>query len=176
MDTREETIARIQTQKAQSLLIGYAFHPVSANMPWHGSLTLQGMCAIGAVLLTSLLEKEGLEAHPVFGEYRDPTQILEDDQSSQGNKHCWSICHLQETPGEMLICDPTIRQFWDERETPLRITSHQESRQLGFHPKSKPNTFKNWPEHCHPLAKNALGCDHQTWLNHHQKPWTPSPK
>lgn len=162
------SLAIARTKEIENLLIAYAFHPASANMLWHGRATLRGMCAIGSVLLAEKLQEDGLEAYPVFGYFLPPSP-LPDHIKDHG--HCWVVCHNGSTKKGIYLCDPTGRQFSPNLVS--HILPLRNARKQGYHPKGKPRHFTKWPPHCHPHHKNAMGCDHQTWLKEYQKPWNP---
>lgn len=164
-------IATEETRTVTDLLTGYILHPASANMPWHGKTNLRGTCAIAAVALCARLKAKGLEASPIHGLFDPPEPTKGFNHQITDRKHCWVICHNGSTEVGIYLCDPTIQQFFQTPRETLVVTPHQ-SCLMGFIPKSQPKTFKAWPDHCHPFAKNALGCDHQSWLANHQKPWS----
>lgn len=164
---RIRAITKKETLLVESLLLAYALHPASANMPWHGKTSLRGTCAIGAVALANRLRNLGLEATPIFGDYTGPQPHHIKDP-----KHCWVVCHNGNTEAGIFLCDPTFRQFSPTGKTlSPPITTLKKSCQLGFIPKSQPKKFAFWPSHCHPFAKNAMGTNHQIWLEEIQESW-----
>lgn len=159
-----------ETEKTEALLLAYANHPASSNMLWHGKSTLRGTCAVGAVWLANQLNKKyGLHAFVVHGIFEG-----ESKREIEDKKHCWVICHNGD-PQKSLVCDPTIRQFFDLGKTPPvktpLVTTTGRSCSLGYIPKTRPIRFAFWPAHCHPFALNTEGINHQKQLEilHNQK-------